>query len=89
VSGNPAHRVTLTQKTFLVSFVETRRQHLDGDASPKRRLVAAVNNARAASADFGGVRESGGYQLSNDPARPWGRGGLRAFSGHIADRPPL
>ena len=64
----PAHRVTLTQKTLAVIFVEIRCHHLDGDASRKRRLVAVVDNARAAPANFDGVHESVGCQLSSDPA---------------------
>ena len=83
-----SHRVTLTQKAFPVVFVEIRRKHLDGDASPERLLVAAIDNARAAPADLDGVREPGGRQLGSYPAPSWGRSvvGL-ALSDHKGDRP--
>jgi hypothetical protein len=52
-------------------------------------LVAAVNNPRAAPADFDGVQEAGSYQLSSDPTLVRGLGAVRAFFGHIADGPPM
>ena len=51
--------------------------------------MAAVNNPRAAPTNFDGVQEAGGYQLSSDPTLTRGLGALRAFSGHIADGPPM
>ena len=77
VAGKPAHRVALTEKTFPFIFVEIRRKHLDGDASPERLLVAAIDNPAAAPANFDGVREPGGCQLRRYPAR------------HSANRPSV
>jgi hypothetical protein len=69
VAGQPTHRVALTQKPFPVIFVEISREHLDGDASPERLLVAAVDNPTPAPANFDGVLEPGGCQLRRYPAR--------------------
>jgi hypothetical protein len=69
VAGKRSHRVALTQKTFPVTFVEIRRKHLDGHASRERFLVAAIDNAAAAPANFDRVREPGGCQLRLYPAR--------------------
>jgi len=69
VAGERSHRVALTQKAFPVIFLEVRRKHLDGDASRKRLLVAAIDHPTAAPANFDGVVEPGGCQLRRYSAR--------------------
>ena len=76
MAGKRSHREALTQEAFPVIFVEIRRKHLDGDASPERLLVAAIDDPAAAPANFDGVLEPGGCQLRRYPAR------------HSANRPP-
>src|SRR6476619_3755909 len=46
VTGKLLHRETLTQKAFPLGPVQIRCQHLDGDGSPVRGLVTAVDHAR-------------------------------------------
>jgi hypothetical protein len=64
MAGERSHRIALTQKALAVVVVETGRKHLDGDTSPERLLLAAKDDAPAAAADFDGVGEPGGRQLS-------------------------
>ncbi len=64
-----SHREALAQKAFPIRVVEIRCEHLDGNASPKRLLGAAIDDPAAAPANFDGVFEPGGCQFRRYPAR--------------------
>ena len=67
VSGQPAHRTLLTQKSIEIVRVEVGGQNLDRDSAIQFRLRAAIDDPKAAAPDF---LDESNPALRSSPAIP-------------------